>query len=51
MSRERRRKHHRHSSAQEKHVRFWTILVIVMALALFGVAIYGVNRWLNPAAG
>lgn len=50
MNREKRHKHHRHSSAHQSRMRWWTILIAGLALGLFATVLYCVNRWLNPAA-
>jgi len=50
MSRERRRKHHRHAIVHQKQMRFWTIWAVVLVVAVFGLALYCINRWLNPLA-
>lgn len=46
MSDERQHKHHRHPSGHRREMRFFTILIVVLAAVLFAVAFYCVNRWL-----
>jgi len=50
MSRERRHKRRRTPSTHQRQVRIVAGLSILLVLVLFAVALYYINRWLNPAA-